>query len=123
MAAPAFSVPDPNTARLADPALREALLRYARRWLPPGEVDDLVQNTLSALVAGSAPHDDDDFQRWVHARHKVADIYRHRGRLPLLDAELDAKFSDPGPATGELARWIEKELPKTDGAALAFARE
>jgi RNA polymerase sigma-70 factor (ECF subfamily) len=119
MAAPAFLVPDPNSARLADPALREALLRYARRRLPPGEVDDLVQNTLTdALAADSAPNDADDFQRWVHgiARHKIADMYRRRGRLPLLDAELDAKFNDPGPATGELAQWIEKELPKTDGA-------
>lgn len=119
MAAPAFSVPDPNTARLADPALREALLRYARRRLPPGEVDDLVQNTLTdALTASSAPHDDADFQRWVHgiARHKIADLYRSRGRSPLLDPELDAKFSDPGPATGELRQWIETELPKTDGA-------
>jgi RNA polymerase sigma-70 factor (ECF subfamily) len=119
MAAPAFLVPDPNAARLADPALREALLRYARRRLPPGEVDDLVQNTLTdALAAGSAPNDSDGFQRWVHgiARHKIADIYRRRGRLPVLDSELDATFSDPGPATGELAQWIEKELPKTDGA-------
>ena len=119
MAAPALLVPDPNAARLADPALREALLRYARRRLPPGEVDDLVQNTLiDALAASSAPNDANDFQRWVHgiARHKIADIYRRRGRSPLLDAELDAKFSDPGPATGELTQWIEKELPKTDGA-------
>jgi DNA-directed RNA polymerase specialized sigma24 family protein len=119
MAAPAFLVPDPNTARLADPALREALLRYARRRLPPGEVDDLVQNTLTdALAADSAPNDADDFQRWVHgiARHKIADLYRRRGRLPLLDPELDPKFNDSGPATGELAQWIEKELPKTDGA-------
>jgi len=119
MAAPAFLVPEPNATRLADPALREALLRYARRRLPPGEVDDLVQNTLTdALTADSAPNDADDFQRWVHgiARHKIADLYRRRGRLPLLEPELDAKFNDPGPATGELAQWIEKELPKTDGA-------
>ena len=119
MAAPAFLVPAPNAARLADPALREALLRYARRRLPPGEVDDLVQSTLTdALTADSAPNDADDFQRWVHgiARHKIADLYRRRGRLPVLEPELDAKFNDPGPATGELAQWIEKELPKTDGA-------
>ncbi|HEY3668470.1 MAG TPA: sigma-70 family RNA polymerase sigma factor [Polyangiaceae bacterium] len=119
MAAPAFSVPDPNTARLADPTLRETLLRYARRRLPPAEVDDLVQNTLTdALIAGNAPSDPGDFQRWVHgiARHKIADLYRRRGRLPVLDGDLDARFSDPGPATGELAQWIERELPKTDGA-------
>ena len=81
---------------------------------------NLVQNTLTdALAVDSyAPHDADDFQRWVHgiARHKIADLYRRRGRLPVLEPELDAKFTDPGPATGELAQWIEKELPKTDGA-------
>jgi DNA-directed RNA polymerase specialized sigma24 family protein len=119
MAAPAFSAPDQNTARLADPALRDALLRYARRRLPPAEVDDLVQNTLAdALASSSGPADDAEFQRWVHgiARHKVADLYRRRGRLPLLDAELDATLSDPTPATGELVQWIHSELPKTDGA-------
>ncbi len=79
MAAPAFLGLDPNTARLADPALREALLRSARSRLSSGEVDNLVQNTLTdALAASNTPLGDDDFQRWVHgiARHKIADIYR-----------------------------------------------
>ncbi|MET0795412.1 MAG: sigma factor, partial [Polyangiaceae bacterium] len=79
MAAPAFSIPNQNRARLADRGLREALLKYARRRLPPGEVDDLVQNTLTeALASANAPSDDGEFQRWVHgiARHKIADSYR-----------------------------------------------
>jgi hypothetical protein len=80
-----------------------------------------VQNTLTdALVSPNPPGDEREFQRWVHgiARHKVADLYRRRGRTPLLDPELDAKLacSDPGPATGELSQWIERELPQTDGA-------
>ncbi|MEO7035850.1 MAG: sigma-70 family RNA polymerase sigma factor [Polyangiaceae bacterium] len=121
MAARAFSVPTPNSARLADPELREALLKYARRRLPPTEVDDLVQNTLTdALVSPNPPSDEGDFQRWVHgiAKHKVADVYRRRGRRPLLDPELDCKIgcADPGPASGELSQWIERELPKTEGA-------
>lgn len=121
MAAPALSIATQHSARLADPALREALLSYARRRLPQTEVDDLVQNTLTdALVSANAPGDEREFQRWVHgiARHKIADLYRRRGRNPLLDPELDAKVAscDPGPATGELSQWIERELPQTDGA-------
>jgi DNA-directed RNA polymerase specialized sigma24 family protein len=119
MAAPAFSISNPNGARLADPALREALLKYARRRLPPGEVEDLVQNTLTeALISSNPPSDEGDFRRWVHgiARHKIADSYRRRGRLPVLGADLDAKAADAAAAPGELVQWIECELPKTDGA-------
>ena len=119
MAAPAFSVQSQNAARLADPALRQALLRYARRRLPAAEVEDLVQNTLTdALVSANAPSDSSEFQRWVQgiARHKIADNYRRRGRLPILDPDVDAKAGDAGAGTGELAQWIERELPKTDGA-------
>ncbi len=119
MAAPAFSVTDQQAARLGDPALREALLKFARRRLPPGEVDDLVQNTLTdALTSTSAPSEEADFRRWVQgiARHKIADSYRRRGRLPPLVTEVDGSVADPGPATGELTQWIERELPKTEGA-------
>ena len=119
MAAPAFSIPDPNAARLADPALREALLKYARRRLPPGEIEDLVQNTLTeALISSKAPSDEGDFRRWVHgiARHKIADSYRRRGRLHVTGADLDAKAGESAAPPGELVQWIERELPRTDGA-------
>ena len=119
MAAPARSVPNEATTRLADPALREALVQYARRRLPPGEVEDLVQNTLTeALVASNAPSGESEFLRWVRgiARHKVADSYRRRGRLPVLDAEMDAKQAPPAHGTEELEQWILRELPKTDNA-------
>ncbi len=119
MAAPVFSVHSQNAARLADPALRQALLRYARRRLPAAEVEDLVQNTLTdALVSANAPSDDGEFQRWLHgiARHKIADGYRRRGRLPILDSDVDAKAGDAFAETAELTQWIERELPKTDGA-------
>jgi RNA polymerase sigma factor (sigma-70 family) len=119
MAAPAFSIQRQNGTRLADPALREGLLSYARRRLPPAEVEDVVQNTLTeALAAENAPSDPADFQRWLHgiARHKIADSYRRRGRLPLLSPDVDQSPAEPGTSTGELRQWIESELPKTDGA-------
>lgn len=120
MAAPAISITRSHSARLADPALHEALAQLARRRLPPGEVDDLVQNTLTdALDAQGAPSEDAAFRRWVQgiARHKIADLYRRRGRLPPHEPERDdTGTADSGPATGELEQWIEHELPKTEGA-------
>ena len=119
MAAPAFSIQSQNGSRLADPALREGLLRYARRRLPDEEVEDLVQNTLTeALVGANAPSDEADFRRWVHgiARHKIADSYRRRGRLPILSHDSDQEAAEPSVPLGELSQWIESELPKTDGA-------
>ena len=119
MAAPALSIQSQNKSRVADPALREGLLRYARRRLPPGEVEDLVQNTLTeALVADNAPSAQADFLRWVHgiARHKIADSYRRRGRLPILSPDVDQSPAAPSPSTGELRQWIESELPQTDNA-------
>jgi RNA polymerase sigma factor (sigma-70 family) len=119
MAAPAFAIQSQNANRLADPALREGLLKYARRRLPPGEVEDLVQNTLTeALVSANAPNDHTDFRRWVHgiARHKIADSYRRRGRLPVPSSDIDQRPAEPSPAISELSQWIASELPKTDGA-------
>jgi RNA polymerase sigma factor (sigma-70 family) len=119
MAAPAFSIQGQNATRVADPALREGLVKYARRRLPPGEVEDLVQNTLTeALLAANAPSDHTDFRRWVHgiARHKIADSYRRRGRLPILSADVDQSAAEASPTTSELSQWIESELPKTEGA-------
>jgi len=119
MAAPALPIQSQNVNRVADPALREGLLKYARRRLPPGEVEDLVQNTLTeALVANNAPSDQADFRRWVHgiARHKIADSYRRRGRLAILTPDADQSAAEPSPSTGELRQWIESELPQTDNA-------
>lgn len=119
MAAPAFSIQGQNAALLADPALREGLLKYARRRLPPAEVEDLVQNTLTeALTATSPPSEPAEFRRWVHgiARHKIADSFRRRGRQPIPSADLDQNAAQPSPSLAELGQWIESELPKTDHA-------
>ena len=119
MAAPAFSIQSQNGTRLADPALRESLLKYARKRLPPAEVEDLVQNTLTeALLGANAPREEAEFRRWVHgiARHKIADTYRRRGRLPIASSDLDVGAAAPSAPLGELSQWLESELPKTDGA-------
>jgi len=119
MAAPAFSIPHQNAALLSDPALREGLLRFARRRLPPAEVEDLVQNTLTeALTAANAPSDPAEFRRWVHgiARHKIADTFRRRGRLPIPSADVDQNAAESSPSIAELGQWIESELPNTDNA-------
>jgi RNA polymerase sigma factor (sigma-70 family) len=119
MAAPAFSIQNQNTALLSDPALREGLLKFARRRLPPAEVEDLVQNTLTeALSAASPPSDPAEFRRWVHgiARHKIADTFRRRGRQPIPSADVDQNAAEPDPSLAELGQWIETELPKTDHA-------
>src|SRR6185295_8793701 len=50
------------------------------------------------------------------ARHKIADSYRRRGRLPILSPDVDQSAAEPSPSTGELSQWIESELPKTEGA-------
>lgn len=119
MAAPAFSIQSQNAALLSDPALREGLLKFARRRLPPAEVEDLVQNTLTeALSAASPPSDPAEFRRWVHgiARHKIADNFRRRGRQPIPSADVDQNAAEPNPSLAELDQWIESELPKTDHA-------
>src|SRR6478609_7920087 len=119
MAAPVLSHQNQHATLLADPALREGLLKYARRRLPPTEVEDLVQNTLTeALIAANAPSDPGDFRRWVRgiARHKIADSYRRRGRLPVLSADVDQHAVEPRASSGELRQWIENELPKTEHA-------
>lgn len=94
-------------------------MKYARHRLPPGEVEDLVQNTLTeALIATNAPSEEADFRRWLHgiARHKIADSYRRRGRQPVPSPDVDQRAAEASPSTGELSQWIESELPKTDGA-------
>lgn len=78
-----------------------------------------MQNTLAdALASPAAPSDPAEFRRWVQgiARHKVADLYRRRGRQPALAGDLQEMAAEPSPPTAELEQWIEQELPQTEGA-------
>ena len=84
-----------------EPAYHEALLRiaallrgfYARRLTAlPDEVEDLVQETLLVLHLQRGSYDASvPVGAWVHAiaRHKLADLFRRRGRREALHESLD----------------------------------
>lgn len=58
-----------------------AMTRRARMLLPPGDVEDLVQETFLAAVSGlDSWRQDASFCTWLNGilRHKVADFYRGR---------------------------------------------
>jgi RNA polymerase sigma factor (sigma-70 family) len=107
----------PRSARhafLGDPALRRSLAAMVRRRVPPGEVEDVVQSTLTdAVAAATGPENDDELRRWVWgiARHKIADAHRKARReapaeLPELEAPSEADHEER-----DLLRWAERELP------------
>ena len=106
---------------LADPALRRALTAMARRRVPPHEVDEIVQATLTeALASVTRPLDDDMLRRWVHgiARHKIADFHRRARREELGFDDDEAGVAHDGTASEaashdavDLLRWAEREAP------------
>jgi len=106
---------------IADAALRARLVRLVRGKVPPGEVDDVVQATLTeALAAEGAPEDPALLSRWVLgiARHKCADFYRRRHReVPVEGAGENEIAGDAAPASArDLLRWAEEELPEGEPA-------
>jgi DNA-directed RNA polymerase specialized sigma24 family protein len=121
---------------LANPALRERLLAYARKRGPAAYAEDLVQDTLVQAVENPPPasvvETDDSMIRWLSTvvRNKIIDLHR-RNRLTLrLVHETDtARTHDPIgalEARSELAqipadhsqpvRWIAREA---EGETLA----
>jgi DNA-directed RNA polymerase specialized sigma24 family protein len=108
---------------LAGAALRGSVEAMVRRRVPPHEVDDIVQATLTeALASSHRPEDADALNRWVHgiARHKIVDFHRARGREAMHagDAIDEAPDSDAAPHDAiDLMRWAEREMPQNDGAA------
>ncbi|MBN2194605.1 MAG: sigma-70 family RNA polymerase sigma factor [Polyangiaceae bacterium] len=111
----------PRTKLLGDAALRGRLVRLIRGKVPKGEVEDIVQATLTeALAAEGAPDDPALLSRWVCgiARHKCVDFYRHRSReLPAEDslAREPAGEGEPHSAR-EWIQWAEQELPPGEPA-------
>lgn len=108
-------VAPPLAERLADPGLRQALLRVVRRSVPERDVEDIVQETLVDALASARPPEDLRLVRsWACgiARHKVGDFHRKRGREDLTEPEPAA--APPLENAVDLARWVEKELPDND---------
>lgn len=111
----------PPTQRqlLEDQVLLSDLRRYLSGRLPRGEVDDVLQTTLTAaLESDGAPTEPEEFRRWIHgvARNKAADHFRRRGREPLLydDAPDQAAPETADGDAKELMHWALRELPEGD---------
>jgi RNA polymerase sigma factor (sigma-70 family) len=114
---------DPSKA-LADARFREALVAAVRRRVPPHEVEEIVQATLTeALASSSRPDQEEPMRRWVFgiARNKVVDFHRRRSREVV--PEDAASLADAAPAESaphdaiDLLRWAEREMPETDTSA------
>ncbi|MGZ3419566.1 MAG: RNA polymerase sigma factor [Polyangiales bacterium] len=121
--APAHTMFDPSKA-LADVRFREALVAAVRRRVPPHEVEEIVQATLTeALASSSRPDQEEAMRRWVFgiARNKVVDFHRRRSREVV--PEDAASLADAAPAESaphdaiDLLRWAEREMPETDTSA------
>src|SRR4051812_12171652 len=96
--APAHVMFDPSKA-LADVRFREALVAAVRRRVPPHEVEEIVQATLTeALASSSRPDEEEAMRRWVFgiARNKVVDFHRRRSREVVPDDA--ASLADAAPA-------------------------
>lgn len=111
----------PRRDLIADAALRARIVRLVRGKVPPGEVDDVVQATLTeALAAEEAPEDPALLGRWVLgiARHKCVDFYRRRHReVPVEGAGENEIAGEAAPASArDLLRWAEEELPEGEPA-------
>jgi DNA-directed RNA polymerase specialized sigma24 family protein len=111
-----------SSAWIAEPGVRDALRRYFARRAPAADVDDLVQGTLTdVLAAANAPAERNEWNRWVYgvARHKLADHFRARPREALLadGAEEEHIAAESAPHSArDLLRWAERELPEGDHA-------
>lgn len=121
--APAHTMFDPSKA-LADVRFRDALVAAVRRRVPPHEVEEIVQATLTeALASSSRPDQEEAMRRWVFgiARNKVVDFHRRRTREVV--PEDAASLADAAPAESaphdaiDLLRWAEREMPETDTSA------
>lgn len=122
---------------LADPALRNALIKSLRQRVPAADVEDVVQATLAE--AWAAPHDRrptdaDGARRWLWgiARHKVADFHR-RGRRERLATDTDLPHEDSVANdhasidsaeelrdANDLLRWAEEQLPDGEDVPQTF---
>lgn len=101
---------------LADPSLRAALVAMVRRRVPPPEVDEIVQATLTeALASRNCPDDPEAIRKWVHgiARHKVVDFHRRHKHERVGSDVLESVPADSAPHDAvDLLRWAEREMPE-----------
>ena len=110
-----------RSAIVADPALRVALERFVRAKVPPSEVDDIVQASLTdALATTEGPETEEEIRRWLYGivRHKIADHFRRAARERAPDVgEASEELAEQTPHSArDLLRWAEQELPEGEQA-------
>ena len=110
-----------RAALLADPDLRAALERYARRRVARDEVADLVQSTLvEALAADNTPPELEALRRYVFvvARNKVIDLRRRRATEVAAVAAVESAADDHDPvAVSELIQWLTRQVSRNEERA------
>ena len=94
---------------------------FSRTSLPPGEVDDIVQETLThGWQRRKEFLDQSSFETWQFgiARHKIADFYRGRSRTLDVDRALERLEETPIPEdllkTVEMRERVADALERLD---------
>jgi DNA-directed RNA polymerase specialized sigma24 family protein len=111
-------VPTPEATvrqlRLCDHDLRRSLVLFARKRLPNGDAEDVVQDTLTdALAATQAPEDPLELRKWVFgiARRRVADHVAGMPRGQAMAQDSDATVLPSGEVDAvDLVRWARSEV-------------
>jgi len=110
-------------------ALQRQLAAFFRRRLSgnPGEVDDLVQESLIAIHTRRGTYDrSQPFTAWAYAiaRHKLIDHFRRRGRAPMIALDdVGSLFVPDESASVESRLDIEKVLATLPPATQALIRD
>lgn len=111
-------VPTPEATvrqlRLCDHDLRRSLVLFARKRLPEGDAEDVVQDTLTdALAATQAPEDPLELRKWVFgiARRRVADHVAGMPRRHVVAEDRDVTTVPSGEVDAvDLVRWARSEV-------------
>ena len=111
-------VPTPEATvrqlRLCNHDLRRSLVLFARKRLPDGDAEDVVQDTLTdALAATQAPEDPLELRKWVFgiARRRVADHVAGMPRGQAVAQDRDATALPSGEVDAvDLVRWARSEV-------------
>ena len=111
------------SACLVDPSFRQALVRYARRRVPAADVDDVVQETLCDALAPGGPASRAEMLRFSMTilRRRIVDLYRARGRSPLLPGCTTYEGMHDPRATLEARDCLQRIELEPDALALLLA--
>jgi RNA polymerase sigma factor (sigma-70 family) len=104
-------------SRLADPSLRRDVEAAVRRRVRGEDAEDVVQATLTDVLAASrVPEAEDEFRRFVFgvARNKVFDHFRRQRRQAEGLDENETAGPEAPLSERDILRWAEGELPDSE---------